>query len=345
MLRFNSLSSSIREDLSTRLPGQRKTQRDKLSVLVSTMLEVRSGRLMDLAHGLPLKTEDSLSRFQWIKRFVMNPLVDVDEVMGSYSREVLERVHKSGEQVRLIVDQSTATGLHRHELVMIALQVGKRAIPLCWRVYKASGSLGWKEQHEVLQAALPLLPPGCVPLLLGDRFYGNCDVISWCQEQGWDYCLRLKGSLRLAYDKDTPLNQSIKLIDLYHANKHQLEGIYLTHRRFETNIQMIKDKKHKEPWIIASSAPPSIQAARQYAKRWGIEAMFSDFKSRGFGLYDSQLRIAERIDRLIMIMAIALYWAVSTGMWQNKKQEAKKNQQNSPSIVECFFLCSKKASG
>jgi hypothetical protein len=60
---------------------------------------------MELAHGLSLKTTDSLSRFQWIKRFLAN------------------------------------------ELVMLALRVGKRAIPICWWVYKTKGSLGWREQR------------------------------------------------------------------------------------------------------------------------------------------------------------------------------------------------------
>ena len=43
--------------------------------------------------------------------------------------------------------------------------------------------------------------------------------------------------------------------------------------------------------------------------------MFSDFKSRGFGIADTQIRIADRLDRLILVMALALYWAVSTGQW------------------------------
>ncbi len=43
--------------------------------------------------------------------------------------------------------------------------------------------------------------------------------------------------------------------------------------------------------------------------------MFSDFKSRGFGIEETQLRYADRLDRLILVMALALYVAVSTGQW------------------------------
>ena len=43
--------------------------------------------------------------------------------------------------------------------------------------------------------------------------------------------------------------------------------------------------------------------------------MFSDFKTRGFGLEDGPIQRPERMARLIPVMALALFWAVSTGMW------------------------------
>src|SRR3712207_18096 len=67
--------------------------------------------------------------------------------------------------------------------------------------------------------------------------------------------------------------------------------------------------------MIALSQTPSVHAAFAYGLRWVIEALFSNFKSRGFGLEDSQIRLPGRLDRLILVMALALFWAVSTGMW------------------------------
>ena len=49
--------------------------------------------------------------------------------------------------------------------------------------------------------------------------------------------------------------------------------------------------------------------------RWGIEPLFADFKSCGFGLEQSQLRTPERLARLLSVMSLALYFAVSTGRW------------------------------
>lgn len=42
--------------------------------------------------------------------------------------------------------------------------------------------------------------------------------------------------------------------------------------------------------------------------------MFSEHKTRGFNLEDSQIERSDRLDRLVMDLSLALYWAVSTGM-------------------------------
>lgn len=108
------------DDLQMRFPSHCKTQRDKLSVLVATMLQVKSANLMELGSGLPITTTDALSRFQWVKLFLGNDLVDIDAVMGPFSREALALAPANGAQPVLIIDQSTITQLERHELVMVA---------------------------------------------------------------------------------------------------------------------------------------------------------------------------------------------------------------------------------
>ena len=47
---------------------------------------------------------------------------------------------------------------------------------------------------------------------------------------------------------------------------------------------------------------PHPAAVLDYAVRWAIEPMFSDFKGRGFALEDSQLEHADRLERLILVM-------------------------------------------
>ena len=85
---IEQLAEMITTDLEQRLPGQRKTQRDKLALLVATMLQVRSANLMDVAACLPRPAERLDSRYQWIKRFLANTHVVSEAVMAPYGREV-----------------------------------------------------------------------------------------------------------------------------------------------------------------------------------------------------------------------------------------------------------------
>ena len=276
--------------LGERLPWQRKTQRENLALLVATMLSERSANLMALAAALPREPGRIDMRYQWIVRVLANPLIACDAVMLPFAREVLAPAQaeaRPGERVELILDQSRAS--ERHQILMLALRWGERALPLAWRVEETLGSIGFAVQQQLLDTVAAWLPEAARVRLLGDRFYGTPALIAHCQALDWDYRLRLKGNLRAWVD--------------------------LTARRVRTNVGFIQDPGHEESWIIAMSETPGYLTTLDYARRWGIEPMFSDFKTRGFGLEDSQIRYPDRLARLILVMTLALYLAVSTGQW------------------------------
>jgi hypothetical protein len=136
---IKEIADGFGAELKRRLPKQRKTQRTKLALLVATMLDVRSANLMELAAGLPREADRTDMRYQWITRLLGNPLVVSDEIMEPFSREVLERAGAGGQPIVLILDQSKMSD--RHQVLMLALRWGERALPLAWRVEEArSGS-------------------------------------------------------------------------------------------------------------------------------------------------------------------------------------------------------------
>ena len=300
-------ADGIAQELLIRLAGQRKTQRDKLALLVATMLHARTANLMALAASLPLVTERADMRYQWIARFIDNERVVCDAVMEPFAREVLAKAAEAG-RITLIRDQTKAND--RHQILMLSLRFGDRALPLAWRVEASEGAIGFTCQKALLAAIAPWLPEGADICLMADRFYGTPDLIALATAQGWGYRLRLKGNLSVFIDgRKSRLDQHVgcKLTSL-----HTVE---LTHRRATTNIGIIHDPGHDEPWFIAMSDKPGYLTTLDYAARWGIEPMFSDFKSRGFGLEQSQLQTPDRLSRLLLVMSLALYFAVSTGQW------------------------------
>ena len=166
-------------------------------------------------------------------------------------------------------------------------------------------------------------------ILLADRFYGTPEMILWCRDRGWDYRLRLKRNLvaRLGSKKTTTGALAL-------SGGHDFEKVALTGQRATTNLGIIREPGHAEPWIIAMAAQPGYRAPWGYAARWGIEPMVSDFKSRGFGLEQTHLRSPDRLARLILVMALALYGAVSTGMWDQANNPPPAQKTTGPSACK-----------
>ena len=321
------VARSISVVLHERLPWQRKTQRENLAPLVATMLSERSVNLMSPAAALPRPADRVEPRgspgvdmhYQWIVRVLANPLIQCDAVMLPFLREVLGRVQAEagpGERVDLILDQSLAS--ERQQILMLALRWGERALPLAWQVEETRGAIGFGVQKRLLDAVAAWLPEAARVRLLGDRFFGTPALIAHCQLLGWNYRLRLKGNLCLWLD-----GADAGSVEQLARDTPYLTEVELTARRVRTNIGLIQAPGHEEPWSVeprgspdvAMSEAPGYHTTLDYARRWGIKPMFSDFKTRGFGLKGSQIRYPDRLARLILIMALALYFAVSTKQW------------------------------
>ena len=81
-----------------------------------------------------------------------------------------------------------------------------------------------------------------------------------------------------------------------------------------TNLGILHEAGHKEHWIIAIDCLPMRATVMEYAARSAIEPTFFDFKRRGFQLESSQFKHADRLERLILIMALAMHWRVRIGL-------------------------------
>jgi len=200
---------------------------------------------------------------------------------------------------------------------MLSVRCRKRALPVAWRVRETQGNIPFTVQKELLDFVRGWLPEGIDVMLAADRFYGTAQLIGWCQKAGWSYRIRLKSNLTLTHQGGELTTGEIAAQAPGGVIAAELYGSGIT-----TNIGVLHEKGHPEPWIIAMDAKPSRYTVLDYGLRWGIENMFSDFKSRGFGLMKSQIKKPDRLERLILIMSIALYWAVSCGAFAE--------QQNAP---------------
>ena len=312
MVKRSALIEAIEEDFQERLPGYHKSRREGLATLAGVMLEARRANLMALAALLPREIGAADHHYQYIQRQLKNPEIGADAVIKSYAMQVIGRLASRGQTIVLQMDQSHIND--SNEVLMVSARLRRRAVPVAWRVRSTQGSIGFGVQKELLDSVLAWLPEDVSVMLAADRFYGTAQLIGWCQKAGWSYRIRLKGNLTLAHE-----GGELTTGDVASRLPKGVTGAELYGSGVVTNIGVLHETGHKEPWIVAMDAKPGRYTVLDYGMRWGIENMFSDFKSRGFGLMQSHIQKPDRLERLILIMSIALYWAISCGMFAERQ--------------------------
>jgi len=97
------------------------------------------------------------------------------------------------------------------------------------------------------------------------------------------------------------------------ARLYRQVGLWLdaVHR---TNVVLATVKGAKESWAVVTDETPTLATLWQYALRFRVAELFLDSKSGAFQLEDSRLRSPAALERLYLVVAVALLYATTQGM-------------------------------
>ncbi|MFZ1327210.1 MAG: transposase [Candidatus Contendobacter sp.] len=195
-------------------------------------------------------------------------------------------------------------------VLMVSLRVGDRALPLAWMAEAGFAHVGFAGQRPILEHVRCWLPAGARVMLSADRFYPSVALFDRLHEQGWHYRLRLKNNLlvEVGHGEDCTTGA---LAD--GVRERYFPSVRLFASGVTMNLGILREVGHPDPGIIAMNCAPTRTCVLDYGARWAIEPLFSDLKGRGFHLEHSQLQHADRLERLLLMMALALYWCVALG--------------------------------
>ena len=135
------LAEKVKEGLQAAHPKLRKTVINKLALAVGAMLEAQTPNTSELANVLPVPTERQDIREQWLRRLLTNPLLESAAILDPFARTVLGEAARNGQTVILSLDQ-TELG-DRFAVLMLAVQVGDRSLPVAREVAAGAANIGF----------------------------------------------------------------------------------------------------------------------------------------------------------------------------------------------------------
>ncbi len=306
------MSGPIRlyHELHSALKGWQKWGRPELvqtlALLMVGIFETRDVRLSRIAERVPLDIqEDNVA--QRFRRWLKNPQVDTRALYDPVALGILRALRHT--RVRIQIDRTEVN--EQLNVLMVSVYYHKRAIPLLWQVLSHKGTSTFKERNAVLTHLDKLQPAGCSVVILGDREFGQVDMMRSIRLHNWDYCLRVKGTHFVCPSRG--VWATLKQLAPVAGTQYFLTDVVLTKAQCygPVHFALACQKDSADPWFIATNLVPTHRTLRDYARRFGCEEMFSDLKSRGFHLDLSQLQHPERFSRLLLAVVLLYVWVLS----------------------------------
>ncbi len=299
--------------------------------LVVGVLDSQSIALSQLANVQPGESE-ARSRVTRIREWLKNSQVDVWALYQRVLGHVLQNEAWLGRQMSVMVDGTLVFG-NRLQVFRLSLAHGNRAIPLAWVVVPGMGLVQAERLREMFVQVAAFLRTyhgqrGRV-LLLADRGFRDHDWALLCREVGWGYRIRLVRNIhiRLRTGKTVRLDalkpRIGRTLCISHAMLTQ-QHAFATHVSMTWSYPRGQDSAPPQLVIVMSDERAHPDRLREYALRMDIEQSFRDDKSGGFDIDHTRLRHPERLERLLLAVAIATLWCHEVGQFVLNSGEANR---------------------
>jgi hypothetical protein len=199
---------------------------------------------------------------------------------------------------------------NRFCVVVVSVVAHGRAIPLLWQTLEhPSASVSASVSIALLEKADQLLIGFGAITLLADRAFPCDELLSWFRGRSrWSYVMRLRGDTEI-HGTAAPLGCQVRKLHLRRGQCRGFRGVRLWADGSQSVNLVIAHPTGlpvEEPWFLISNLAPDLDLVWSYEKRFCCEQLFRDQKSGVFHLADSGLRDPARIDRLLLVVAIAV---------------------------------------
>ena len=218
--------------------------------------------------------------------------------------------------VDVILDGTLVFG-NRMQIFRLSLVHKNRAIPLVWKVLPGKGNTRVSHLEGMMTQAAEVLNGSVASVtLLADRGFRDHQWATLCLRLDWHYVIRL------------PANTWIHRPDGWTGRLDQV-AVAPGQRRFYPQVTLTQKatlpcalsvgwtqptpKQPAERIAVISDQPASPARLRTYGKRMLIEQSFKEDKSGGFDIDHTRLLNPQRLERLLLAVALATLWAHELG--------------------------------
>lgn len=283
-------------------------------LLIISLIKVQSVNFERLSQGFdnPVDLSSNLRRIQ---RFFASFSLERDLM----SRLLFKMLPFEG-PYRLTLDRTNwKFGQRNINILVLGVIYKGLSLPILWTFLgNKRGNSDQVERIELIERFIRLLGLSTIEFITADReFIGE----QWWQfliNQNISFFIRMRDNIKV----HIPHKGDVKAFWLFHnlplntayyyPKIVQVKGNWV----YLSGMKYVNQKGNIEYLIVASYDKPTC-ALEFYKQRWQIETMFKAFKTAGFNLEATHLTHYDRLDKLLMLVALAFIWAYKVGIYQH----------------------------
>lgn len=283
-----------------------------LAQILQALFCVRTVNLTQIAAAFKTNVKEE-SCYRRACRFFTNFSFDMSSIVI-----LVLHLFPLGDKYLLILDRTNwKWGKTPINILMLSVSYLGISIPLFWVVLDLEGNSSPEDRISMLKRVLEKFGLEKIEALLADREFIGKKWFGFLFEKKIPFIIRIKKNFKVAGVQKGYTVPVSKLCKISGRKKILNQPINLWGYPLYISIQ--RTKKAKESLIVVSNFAFK-NTLKMYKKRWEIETLFSCLKSRGFCMEDTHITDADKIEKLLFVLAIAFCWAYRTGDIQAQKE-------------------------
>jgi Transposase DDE domain len=227
----------------------------------------------------------------------------------------LASLKKSGFRKLIMDGTSWSVGDAKVHYMVLAVLVGKVAVPIYWKQLGKLGASNQDERKELFECAAKLLDLSGMTLL-ADREYIGRNWFKYLKTNQIDFVIRMKMGDYIAETNAMQGKSYQQMLEKCLAkNKLVKKQILLDGCSFL--LVMLPNPKHgadEKVVIMLTTLVDAKRAVRLYSKRWKIETMFKHLKTNGYNLEDLNMFKDGKLDLMMALVALAYIMTIKLGL-------------------------------
>jgi len=205
----------------------------------------------------------------------------------------------------------TAWKIGRRDVNYLVLAVITRRfrVPLFWTLLKGPGNSPTATRVDLMRRYLAHFPLSTIRLVLADREFIGAEWLKFLNDTNIPFAIRLREDLRVTTEDGCELTLRARLRCAGRTRFFQARLGTRDGAGSDAPLLNFAAKHLGTEWLIVATNIPARRALSAYRKRWAIECMFGDAKTRGLNIEDTGLTDPRKLALLMALVALAIVWA------------------------------------